>query len=244
VGPAPPREAREGPGPFPGAVLSPLPPRFAAAVAVLIVAASSSITAVTAKPPTAVAAAIVVAAPNTTAADRASAVAAKRDRADRARRAALPAAAVAPVVEHATVRHTTVLRNPHRAAVRRPARQAETVTWPADGGRAAVVIGFALAQVGKPYVWAAAGPRGYDCSGLVLAAYARVGIRLPHQTGGIIGYGRHVSRGELQPGDIVFPQAGHVAVYLGNNMIVHAPHRGDHVRVSTLYGFYSAVRLL
>jgi peptidoglycan DL-endopeptidase CwlO len=207
-------------------------------------------------PPTAVAAAIVVAAPNTAAADRVT------DRADRARRAAIdipvpaaqPALAVQPLLEHATVPRAA---NPHAASprrvvprrvtvIRRQVRPAQTTAWaaPANASRASTVIAFALAQVGKPYVWAAAGPGGYDCSGLVLAAYARVGIRLPHQTGGIIGYGRHVTRSQLQPGDIVFPQSGHVAVYLGNNMIVHAPHSGDHVRVASLYGFYSAVRLL
>lgn len=105
------------------------------------------------------------------------------------------------------------------------------------------VIAFALAQVGKPYVWAAAGPNSYDCSGLVLAAYAQVGARLPHQTGSMIRYGTPVARSQLQPGDIVFPSSHHVAIYLGGGMIVHAPKPGDRVKVSPLYAFWAARRL-
>lgn len=105
------------------------------------------------------------------------------------------------------------------------------------------VIAFALAQVGKPYRWAAAGPNAFDCSGLVLAAYARAGVRLPHQTGSMIRYGTPVARSQLQPGDIVFPSSSHVAIYLGGGKIVHAPKPGDHVRVAPLYSFWAARRL-
>lgn len=171
-----------------------------------------------------------------------------------------PPASIAPTAaaRHAQVRTT---REHHRAAparqraappAKRPAgqraRRGTTVAVqpvavvPAVGDRAAV-INFALAQLGKPYVWAAAGPNAYDCSGLVLAAYRQIGVRLPHQTGSMIRYGTPVSRGQLQPGDIVFPSPGHVAIYLGGGRIVHAPHAGDHVRIAPLSAFYAARRL-
>lgn len=104
-------------------------------------------------------------------------------------------------------------------------------------------MAFALAQVGKPYRWAAAGPGSFDCSGLVMAAYWRVGVNLPHQTGGMIRYGTPVFRANLQPGDIVFPSSHHVAIYIGGGRIVHAPHPGDHVRVAPLYAFWAARRM-
>jgi peptidoglycan DL-endopeptidase CwlO len=108
----------------------------------------------------------------------------------------------------------------------------------------AVVVAYALEQVGKPYVFAADGPDGYDCSGLVKAAYAQVGMSIPHQTGGIIGLGRPVGRNELTPGDLVFPSSGHVGIALGGGMMVHAPHPGDHVRIAPIYAFWAARRLL
>ncbi|MET7420842.1 C40 family peptidase [Dactylosporangium sp. NPDC005555] len=106
------------------------------------------------------------------------------------------------------------------------------------------VIAYAKAQLGKPYVWAAAGPNGFDCSGLVVASYARAGITLPHQTGGLIGRGRSVSRAQLQPGDLVFPSSGHVGIYLGDGMMIHAPHPGDHVRIGKVYAFYAGRRII
>lgn len=132
---------------------------------------------------------------------------------------------------------------PVRASRSKPRVRTTAVAPPAASAGAGPVVAFALAQVGKPYRWAAAGPNAYDCSGLVMAAYWRAGVRLPHQTGGIIRYGTPVSRSQLQPGDIVFPASGHVAIYLGGGMIVHAPHPGDHVRVAKLYAFWAARRI-
>ncbi len=113
-----------------------------------------------------------------------------------------------------------------------------------DGSAAAAVVAFALAQVGKPYQFATAGPNAYDCSGLAKAAYAAVGISIPHQTGGIIERGRAVSRNELAPGDLVFPSSGHVGIAIGGGQFVHAPKPGDHVRVAPIYAFWAARRLL
>jgi peptidoglycan DL-endopeptidase CwlO len=103
-------------------------------------------------------------------------------------------------------------------------------------------IQFACAQLGDPYVWAAAGPNAYDCSGLVLRAYQAAGISLPHSSAMQATYGRRVSIGSLQPGDLVFFHSpiSHVGIYLGGGLMVHAPHTGDVVRVASLWTTPSA----
>ena len=105
-------------------------------------------------------------------------------------------------------------------------------------------VQFALAQVGKPYRWAAAGPGAFDCSGLVMTAFAQIGIKLPHFTGAMINYGRVVGRNALQRGDLVFPSAHHVAIYLGNNQIVEAPQPGQLIKINKMYAFYTGRRLV
>ena len=115
-------------------------------------------------------------------------------------------------------------------AVPKPA----VVTVPASG-RAAIVIQFALAQVGKPYRWAAAGPGAYDCSGLVMAAYARAGIKLPHQSGQIAARGWRVPSGKWMPGDVIH-KPGHVAIYLGGGKVVEAANPRVGVRVAPVRG--------
>lgn len=97
------------------------------------------------------------------------------------------------------------------------------------------VVGFALAQVGKPYQWGAAGPGAYDCSGLVMAAFARAGVRLPHQSEQIAAYGRVVSRAQLQRGDVIL-YSGHVAIALGGGMMVHAANPRTGIVVAKIYG--------
>jgi peptidoglycan DL-endopeptidase CwlO len=105
-------------------------------------------------------------------------------------------------------------------------------------GPAAVqtAVNFALAQVGKPYVFGAAGPSSFDCSGLTMAAYATVGISLPHYATAQYGYGTHVAEADLQPGDLVFMYRpiSHVTIYIGYGLLVSAPEPGDHVKVITL----------
>lgn len=106
------------------------------------------------------------------------------------------------------------------------------------------VISFALAQLGDRYSWAAAGPNAYDCSGLVKAAFRVVGLELYHYTGRQMTYGTKVSRTQLQRGDIVFPTAGHVGIYLGNNQMIAASSGKGRVAISSVYSFYTARRLL
>jgi cell wall-associated NlpC family hydrolase len=104
----------------------------------------------------------------------------------------------------------------------------------------------ALTQRGKPYVWGAAGPDAYDCSGLVEWAFAQEGISLPHYTGDLWNAGMHVSRDNLEPGDLVFffADISHVGLYIGNGLMVDAPSSGQVVRVEPLFdGFVGAVRI-
>lgn len=111
-------------------------------------------------------------------------------------------------------------------------------------GRAGSVVAYALAQVGKSYVWAAAGPNAFDCSGLVMAAYSRIGIKLPHQSESLLSYGTPVSKANLRPGDIVWPYHGHVMIYIGNGKVVEAANPSQGVKISSLYAFMTARRLV
>ena len=89
---------------------------------------------------------------------------------------------------------------------------------------AAVALAFALAQVGKAYVWGGNGPNAYDCSGLTTAAYKQAGITIPRTSYSQFNVGTPVTLAQLQPGDLVFYYAGisHVGMYIGNGRIVHA----------------------
>ncbi|HWI43854.1 MAG TPA: NlpC/P60 family protein [Nocardioides sp.] len=103
-------------------------------------------------------------------------------------------------------------------------------------GRAKAAIAFALAQVGDAYVYGAAGPNAWDCSGLTMVAWGQAGVSLPHSSRAQMGSGTPVSRSQLQPGDLVFyySPVSHVAIYLGNGMIVHAANPGAGVKVSSV----------
>ncbi|WP_262380036.1 NlpC/P60 family protein [Nonomuraea sp. PA05] len=130
----------------------------------------------------------------------------------------------------------------------RPGTRAQRVNLPiVGGGKAAQAARWALTQQLKPYVWGAEGPNSYDCSGLVMAAYQKVGISLPHYTGSQWTAGRHISREEMRPGDLVFfyNDLHHVGIYLGGGMMVHAPQTGDVVRIASLANrpFAGAVRI-
>jgi cell wall-associated NlpC family hydrolase len=103
------------------------------------------------------------------------------------------------------------------------------------------VVGVAMRYLGTPYVWGGAGPGGFDCSGLVMYAYSQVGVSLPHYTGAQWNVGVSVSRGDLQPGDLVFFDGlGHVGIYIGGNQFIHAPHTGDVVKISSISGWYAS----
>jgi peptidoglycan DL-endopeptidase CwlO len=110
---------------------------------------------------------------------------------------------------------------------------------PAGSAAAQRAVQFALAQVGKPYVFGAAGPGSYDCSGLTMQAWHAGGVSLPHSAADQYNYGHHVSRDQLAPGDLVFfyQPIGHVTIYIGDGLMVSAPTEGENVSVVPLTAF-------
>jgi cell wall-associated NlpC family hydrolase len=103
------------------------------------------------------------------------------------------------------------------------------------------VVGIAMHYLGVPYVWGGASPRGFDCSGLVMYAFAQIGVSLPHSSYAQYTMGTPVSISQLQPGDLVFfAGASHVGIYIGGGQFIHAPHTGDVVKISPLSGWYSS----
>ncbi|MBI0375826.1 C40 family peptidase [Streptomyces albiflaviniger] len=106
---------------------------------------------------------------------------------------------------------------------------------PAEG-RAARAVSYAYAALGKPYVWGATGPHGYDCSGLTQAAWRAAGVALPRTTYTQINAGQRVTRDQLAPGDLVFFYSGisHVGLYIGGGRMIHAPHPGAPVRLASV----------
>lgn len=108
------------------------------------------------------------------------------------------------------------------------------------------VLDFALAQVGKGYALGTSGPSQYDCSGLVMAAYAQAGVSLPHYTRYQAARTRPVSLAQARPGDLLFYfglGADHVAIYLGDGRMVHAANPGRGVVVGYLSEQWYAQRL-
>jgi cell wall-associated NlpC family hydrolase len=106
-------------------------------------------------------------------------------------------------------------------------------------GGQAVVLAYRF--LGVPYVWAGASPSGFDCSGLTMFVYGRLGIKLGHYTGFQYYEGRRVPRDQLEAGDLVFFRANsggvpqHEGMYVGNGSFIHAPHTGDVVKISSLF---------
>lgn len=97
---------------------------------------------------------------------------------------------------------------------------------------------IAMQYLGVPYVWGGSTPGGFDCSGLVMYVFAQLGVSLPHFAAAQYTYGTPVSRDQLQPGDLVFFDGlSHVGIYIGGDQMVHAPHTGDVVKISSLTDF-------
>lgn len=124
---------------------------------------------------------------------------------------------------------------------------------PSDGAPASSgsVLDFARAQIGKPYVWGAAGPAAFDCSGLVLRAWEEVGVQLPRTSRMQATAGTRVPRAQAKPGDLLFWSSNgqvsgvhHVALYLGRDRILEAPQAGSPVRTRDLGSPYDGRELL
>jgi cell wall-associated NlpC family hydrolase len=117
---------------------------------------------------------------------------------------------------------------------------------PPAGSGASGALAAAESRIGDPYVWGAAGPNAFDCSGLVMWAYAQVGVSLPHFSGAQYSDTTHIPMSDLQPGDLVFfsDPGEHVAMYVGNGEIIEAPHSGSVVHIVPMYsGFTLAGRI-
>ncbi|WP_252254698.1 C40 family peptidase [Clostridium sp. ZBS12] len=118
------------------------------------------------------------------------------------------------------------------------------VTVP-SAGNAQAILNEAYNHLGKAYVYGATGPSNFDCSGFTQYVYRKAaGVDISRTTYSQIGVGVSVSRDQLQPGDLVFPHAGHVGIYVGGGNMIHAPQTGDVVKVSPVYNFYAARRIL
>ena len=138
-------------------------------------------------------------------------------------------------------------REARQAAAAAAAAAAERSTAPPPAPRvrsvkatnpnAQVAVETALAQVGKPYQWGAAGPNSFDCSGLTMYAWAKAGVSLPHNSGMQYAVTARVDSSDWQPGDLLFfgSPIQHVGMYIGNGQMVAAPYTGAFVSVSSAH---------
>lgn len=112
-------------------------------------------------------------------------------------------------------------------------------------GKNADVIETSLKYLGVPYVWGGTSPQGFDCSGFVQYVYAKHGVDLPRTTYYQENVGTKVSKGDLQPGDLLFfgSPSHHVTMYIGNGQMIEAPQTGDVVKISPLRSFTQARRV-
>ena len=101
-------------------------------------------------------------------------------------------------------------------------------SYKGDNTRGSIALKFALQQIGDIYVWAAAGPTRWDCSGLTLRAFQKAGVSLPHHSGSQFKYGKQVAYSNLKPGDLLFfgKPISHVSIYMGGGKMVQAPRAG------------------
>jgi peptidoglycan DL-endopeptidase CwlO len=128
----------------------------------------------------------------------------------------------------------------------------KTGTYPAVAVRGDTVgdqaLRWAMTRLGDEYVWGGAGPNVFDCSGLVMWAYEHVGIQLDHFTGDQWNEGIHISRSQLQPGDLLFffQDIGHVGMYVSGNLMIDAPTQGQVVQIQPIFwnAFVGAVHIV
>ncbi|MCX5405120.1 NlpC/P60 family protein [Streptomyces sp. NBC_00335] len=141
------------------------------------------------------------------------------------------------------------LTAPERARALAPRAPAASGPLPSDAAASASgarAVAFARAQLGKPYVWGATGPRSYDCSGLTQAAWRAAGITLPRTTWDQVKAAPRIATKDLRPGDLVFfySDISHVGIYIGGGRMIHAPRPGTSVREDSVYyqPIYGSVR--
>ncbi len=177
----------------------------------------------------------------------AAAIAAKA----RAQALALAKATARAARAAAAAAHPPKVKKPTRTVARPPVVHHKPVRRPppppaASGSIGARVVAYALSKVGDAYVWGAAGPSSWDCSGLTMRAYAQVGVSLPHSSSAQSRMGRPIAASALQPGDLVFYYSPihHVGIYIGGGMIVNAENPSVGVTITGLYSmpYSGAVR--
>ncbi|MFM7272063.1 MAG: NlpC/P60 family protein [Actinomycetes bacterium] len=173
------------------------------------------------------------------AAEAARIAAAQRAAAEAARRAGLPAPTTTtrPRTIASTGTSGTSGTSPTTTTVSPALTGSPFGPPPAVSPKAAAVVAWARAQIGKPYVFATSGPDSFDCSGLTMAAWGSQGTRLPHYAASQAMMFSKVAYGDLEPGDLVFFYADlhHVGIYIGGGMMVHAPQTGDVVKISSAW---------
>jgi cell wall-associated NlpC family hydrolase len=141
---------------------------------------------------------------------------------------------------------TTTTTTPPSAPPPAPTEPAPTPPAPAPAppaSGAAGAVAAAHSVIGTPYKWAGASPEeGFDCSGLIMWAYAQVGRSLPHSSRALYSMSRRIAVEELQPGDLVFYNSpvSHVGLYIGGGNMIHAPHTGSTVQIESIY-YWSAL---
>ena len=109
-------------------------------------------------------------------------------------------------------------------------------SYKGDNSRGSLALKFALKQIGDIYVWAAAGPTRWDCSGLTMRAFQTAGVSLPHSSRVQIKYGKSIAYANVKPGDLLFfgKPISHVSIYMGGGKMVQAPRPGKKVEVVQL----------
>jgi cell wall-associated NlpC family hydrolase len=154
---------------------------------------------------------------------------------------AAKASADAAAAQQAATQRTAATQTAPQAG---PVQSADTgggTTTPigSPSGGAGAAIAAAQSMLGVPYVWAGASPSGFDCSGLTLWAWAHGGKTLPHSAASQYAMSQHIPVSALQPGDLVFftegGSIGHVGLYIGGGMMIHAPHSGSVVKIDSIY---------
>jgi cell wall-associated NlpC family hydrolase len=109
-------------------------------------------------------------------------------------------------------------------------------SYKGDNTRGSIALKYALQQIGDIYVWAAAGPTRWDCSGLTMRAFQKAGVSLPHSSRAQVKYGKSIAYSNVKPGDLLFfgKPISHVSIYMGGGKMVQAPRPGKRVEVVPL----------
>lgn len=144
------------------------------------------------------------------------------------------------VIQAAAAAAAAARRSASVGSSSRSSSQVSVNVPPANGSVANAAIRAGLTKVGSPYVWAAAGPNAFDCSGFTQWAFGQAGVSLPHFSGAVYAMTTRISASQLQPGDFVFwgsSGSAHLAIYMGNDQLVHAFGSGG-VAVTALEGWW------